>query len=70
VSGVEAAEIKVLSTVGMQPASTELIAQTRPSFSRGHPQTFSLTSPIVEDLANQGKVASGARSTSRGPASG
>jgi molybdate transport system substrate-binding protein len=79
-SGAEAAEIKVLSTVGMQPATTELIAQferetghkiavtygiaavLKTKFLEGAPaDVLILTSPIVEDLAKQGKVAPGSK---------
>jgi molybdate transport system substrate-binding protein len=78
--GAEAAEIQVLSTVGMQPATAELF----PQFERasGHKlvvtyglaavlkQNFAdgraadvliLTSPLVEDLVKQGKVAAGSK---------
>ena len=79
-SGAEAAEIKVLSTVGMQPATTELIAQferetghkiavtygiaavLKTKLLEGAPaDVLILTSPIVEDLAKQGKVAPGSK---------
>jgi molybdate transport system substrate-binding protein len=79
-SGVEAAEIRVLSTVGMQPATTELLAQferetghkiavtygialvLKTKFLEGAPaDVLILTSPIVEDLARQGKVAPGSK---------
>lgn len=79
-TGVEAAEIKVLSTVGMQPATPELIAQferatghriavtyglaavLRNKFLEGAPaDVLLLTSPIVEDLAKQGKVVPGSK---------
>ena len=79
-NGVEAAEIKVMSTVGMQPATTELFAQfermtghkvavtygiaseLRTKFLEGAPaDVLVLTSPIVEDLAKQGKVAPGSK---------
>ena len=79
-SGAEAAEIKVLSTVGMQPATTELFAQferatghkiavtygiaseLRTKFLEGAPaDVLVLTSPIVEDLGKQGKVAPGSK---------
>src|SRR5438105_10199128 len=70
-----AAEIKVLSTVGMQPATPELFAQfeaatghriavtyglaavLKTRFLEGAPaDVLILTAPIVEDLAQQGKV--------------
>lgn len=79
-SGAEAAEIKVLSTVGMQPATPELIAQferatghriavtyglaavLKNKFLEGAPaDVLILTSPIVEDLAKQGKVVAGSK---------
>jgi molybdate transport system substrate-binding protein len=79
-SGAEAAEIKVLSTVGMQPATPELIAQferttghriavtyglaavLKKNFLEGAPaDVLILTSPIVEDLAKQGKVVPGSK---------
>ncbi len=79
-SRAEAAEIKVLSTVGMQPATTELIAQferesghkilvtyglaavLKTKFVEGAPaDVLILTSPIVEDLAGQGKVVPGSK---------
>ncbi len=79
-SGAEAAEIKVLSTVGMQPATTELFAQferetghkiavtygiaavLKTRFLEGAPaDVLVLTSPIVEDLVKQGKVAPGSK---------
>ncbi len=79
-SGVEAAEIKVLSTVGMQPATPDLFAQferatghkivvtyglaavLKQSFLDGTPaDVLILTSPIVEDLAKQGKVVAGSK---------
>lgn len=79
-TGVEAAEIKVLSTVGMQPATPELIAQferatghriavtyglaavLRNKFLEGAPaDVLLLTSPIIEDLAKQGKVVPGSK---------
>ena len=79
-SGAEAAEIKVLSTVGMQPATAELIAQferesghkivvayglaavLKNQFLEGAPaDVLILTSPIVEDLAGQGKVVPGSK---------
>jgi molybdate transport system substrate-binding protein len=79
-SGADAAEIKVLSTVGMQPATTELFAQferatghriavtygiaseLRTKFLEGAPaDVLVLTSPIVEDLGKQGKVAPGSK---------
>jgi len=79
-SGAEAAEIKVLSTVGMQPATPELIAQLeratghriavtyglaavlKTKFLEGAPaDVLILTSPIVEDLAKQGKVVPGSK---------
>ena len=71
----EAAEIKVLSTVGMQPATPELFAQfeaatghrvavtyglaavLKTKFLEGAPaDVLILTSPIIDDLAKQGKV--------------
>jgi molybdate transport system substrate-binding protein len=71
----EAVEIKVLSTVGMQPATPELFSQfeaatghrvvvtyglaavLKTKFLEGAPaDVLILTAPIVEDLANQGKV--------------
>jgi len=79
-TGAEAAEIKVLSTVGMQPATPELIAQferatghriavtyglaavLKNKFLEGAPaDVLILTSPIVEDLAKQGKVVPGTK---------
>ncbi len=79
-SGAEAAEIKVLSTVGMQPATTELFARferetghkiavtygiaavLKTRFLEGAPaDVLVLTSPIVEDLAKQGKVVPGSK---------
>jgi molybdate transport system substrate-binding protein len=79
-SRAEAAEITVLSTVGMQPATTELIAQferasghkivvtyglaavLKNQFLEGKPaDVLILTSPIVEDLAGQGKVVPGSK---------
>jgi molybdate transport system substrate-binding protein len=79
-TGVEAAEIKVLSTVGMQPATPELIAQferatghtiavtyglaavLKNKFLEGAPaDVLLLTSPIIEDLAKQGKVVPGSK---------
>lgn len=80
-SGVDAAEIRVLSTVGMQPATTELFAQferasghkivvtyglaavLKQSFADGRAaaDVLVLTSPLVEDLAKQGKVAPGSK---------
>lgn len=75
-SGAEAAEIKVMSTVGMQPATSELFAQferatghklvvtyglaavLKQSFADGRAaDVLVLTSPLIEDLAKQGKVA-------------
>jgi molybdate transport system substrate-binding protein len=71
----EAAEIKVLSTVGMQPATPELFSQfeaatghrvvvtyglaavLKTKFLEGAPaDVLILTSPIIDDLAQQGKV--------------
>ena len=71
----EAAEIKVLSTVGMQPATPELFAQfeaatghrvvvtyglaaaLKTRYLEGAPaDVLILTSPIIDDLASQGKV--------------
>jgi molybdate transport system substrate-binding protein len=71
----EAAEIKVLSTVGMQPATPELFshfesatghrvvvtyglaAVLKTKFLEGAPaDVLILTSPIIDDLAKQGKV--------------
>ena len=80
-SGADAAEIKVLSTVGMQPATTELFAQferasghtivvtyglaavLKQSFAEGRAaaDVLVLTSPLVEDLAKQGKVTPGSK---------
>jgi len=79
-SNLEAAEIRVLSTVGMQPATPELIAQFERStghtitvtyglaavlknkFLEGTPaDVLLLTSPLIEDLAKQGKVAPGSK---------
>jgi molybdate transport system substrate-binding protein len=79
-TGVEAAEIQVLSTVGMQPATSELFAQferatghkvvvtyglaavLKQSFADGRAaDVLVLTSPLVEDLAKQGKVAAGSK---------
>ena len=80
-TGAEAAEIKVLSTVGMQPATSELFAQferasghkiavtyglaavLKQSFADGRAaaDVLVLTSPLVEDLAKQGKVAAGSK---------
>jgi molybdate transport system substrate-binding protein len=79
-SGAEAAEIQVLSTVGMQPATSELFAQferatghkvvvtyglaavLKQSFADGRAaDVLVLTSPLVEDLAKQGKVAAGSK---------
>src|SRR2546425_8470999 len=71
----EAAEIKVLSTVGMQPATPELFSRfeaatghrvavtyglaavLKTKFLEGAPaDVLILTSPIIDDLAKQGKV--------------
>src|SRR5256886_17514298 len=71
-----AAEIKVLSTVGMQPATPKLFAQfeaatghrvavpyglaavLKTKFLEGAPaDVLILTSPIIDDLPQQGKVA-------------
>lgn len=80
-SGTEAAEIKVMSTVGMQPATSELFAQferatghklvvtyglaavLKQSFADGRADAdvLVLTSPLIEDLAKQGKVAAGSK---------
>jgi molybdate transport system substrate-binding protein len=79
-SGLEAAEIRLLSTVGMQPATPELIAQFERStghtvavtyglaaalknkFVEGTPaDVLLLTSPLIEELAKQGKVAPGTK---------
>jgi molybdate transport system substrate-binding protein len=79
-SGAEAAEIQVLCTVGMQPATSELFAQferatghkvvvtyglaavLKQSFADGRAaDVLVLTSPLVEDLAKQGKVAAGSK---------
>jgi molybdate transport system substrate-binding protein len=80
-TGAEAAEIRVLSTVGMQPAVSELFAQferasghkvavtyglaavLKQSFADGRAaaDVLVLTSPLVEDLAKQGKVAPGSK---------
>ena len=79
-SSAQAAEIRVLSTVGMQPATPELIAEFERStghkiavtyglaavlktkFLEGTPaDVLLLTSPIIEDLAKQGKVAPGSK---------
>jgi len=76
----EAAEIKVLSTVGMQPATPELFAQfeaathhrvavtyglaavLKTKFLEGAPaDVLILTSPIIDDLAKQGKVVTESR---------
>ena len=77
---VEAAEIRVLSTVGVQPATPEIIAQfegatghriavtyglaavLKTKFLEGEPaDVLILTSPIVDDLVQQGKVAPGSK---------
>jgi molybdate transport system substrate-binding protein len=77
---VEAAEIKVLSSVGMQPATPEIIAQfegatghriavtyglaavLKTKFLEGEPaDVLILTSPIVDDLVQQGKVVPGSK---------
>src|SRR5258706_6494720 len=79
-SGAEAAEIKLLSTVGMLPATPELIAQFERETGHKIVVTYGLaavlkqnfldgtaadvlllTSPIVEDLAKQGKVVAGSK---------
>src|SRR5258706_1739365 len=79
-SGAEAAEIKLLSTVGMLPATPELIAQFERETGHKIVVTYGLaavlkqnfldgtaadvlllTSPIVEDLAKQGKVVAGSQ---------
>ena len=79
-SSAQAAEIRVLSTVGMQPATPELIAEFERStghkiavtyglaavlktkFLEGTPaDVLLLTSPIIEDLAKQAKVAPGSK---------
>ena len=79
-TGAEAAEIKVLSTVGMQPAVSELFAQferasghkvvvtwglaavLKQNFADGRAaDVLVLTSPLIEDLAKQGKVAPGSK---------
>jgi len=77
---VEAAEIRVLSTVGVQPATPEIVAQfegatghriavtyglaavLKTKFLEGEPaDVLILTSPIVDDLVQQGKVAPGSK---------
>lgn len=79
-TGADAAEIKVMSTVGMQPATSELFAQferatghklvvtyglaavLKQSFADGRAaDVLVLTSPLIEDLAKQGKVAAGSK---------
>ena len=79
-SGAEADEIAVLSSVGVQPATGEIIAQferatghkvtityglaaaLRNKFVEGAPaDVLLLTGPLIDDLAKQGKVASGSR---------
>jgi molybdate transport system substrate-binding protein len=79
-TGAEAAEIKVLSTVGMQPATSELFVQferasghkvvvtyglaavLKQNFVDGRAaDVLVLTSPLIEDLAKQGKVAPGSK---------
>ncbi|HKC07579.1 MAG TPA: substrate-binding domain-containing protein [Methylomirabilota bacterium] len=79
-SGAEAAEIKLFSTVGMLPATPELIAQFERETGHKIVVTYGLaavlkqnfldgtaadvlllTSPIVEDLAKQGKVVAGSK---------
>lgn len=79
-SGADAAEIQVLSTVGMQPAVSELFAQferasghkvvvtyglaaaLKQNFADGRAaDVLVLTSPLIEDLAKQGKVAAGSK---------
>ena len=76
----EADEIRLLSTVGMQPAIPELLAQfertsghtvrvtwglaavLKQQFVDGTPaDVVLLTSPLVEDLGKQGKVAAGSK---------
>ena len=76
----EADEIRLLSTVGMQPAIPELLAQfertsghtvrvtwglaavLKQQFVDGTPaDVLLLTSPLVEDLGKQGKVAAGSK---------
>ena len=78
--GAEAAEIRLLSTVGMQPVTPELLAEferqsghkvqvtyglaavLKQQFLDGAPaDVLLLTSPIVEDLVKQGKVAAGSK---------
>ena len=73
-------EIRLLSTVGMQPAVPELLAQFERStghtvkvtwglaavlkqqFADGTPaDVLLLTSPLIDDLARQGKVAAGSK---------
>ena len=73
-------EIRLLSTVGMQPAVPELLAQFERStghtvkvtwglaavlkqqFADGTPaDVLLLTSPLIDDLAKQGKVAAGSK---------
>jgi molybdate transport system substrate-binding protein len=76
----ESDEIQLLSTVGMQPAVPDLLAQFERStghtvkvtwglaavlkkqFTEGTPaDVLLLTSPLVEDLVRQGKVAAGSK---------
>jgi len=79
-SGADAAEIAVLSSVGVQPATPEIIAQferatghkvnitygiaavLKTRFLEGTPaDVLLLTSPIIDDLAKQGKVAASSK---------
>jgi molybdate transport system substrate-binding protein len=69
----EADEIRLLSTVGMQPAIPELLAQFERTSGHTVRVTWGLaavltpadvvllTSPLVEDLGKQGKVAAGSK---------